>query len=139
MAKNCSTKKPVTSLFLSQNWFVNLSESRWIFSDFFVIFENPVYRLSRNFLIVVRNLFAKTYPNFVTLNPFSKTSKKKENSKNRQKSEKIHIYEGSLKSFRPNNDTRHFRIRTNWKINFGLRKVEVPVFCRTIFLGLIYW
>ena len=35
-----------------------------------------VSRLSRNFLSVVRSLFAKTYPNFMTFDRFFKTKKK---------------------------------------------------------------
>ena len=38
MQENGSTKKLVTQLFFSQNWFVNLSEYIWTFSDFFLIF-----------------------------------------------------------------------------------------------------
>ena len=41
--ENCSTKTGNVNFF-SKNWFVNLSEYIWIFSDFFLIFENPVYR-----------------------------------------------------------------------------------------------
>ena len=37
--KKNSTKKPVTKLVLSQNWFVNLSEYTGIFWDFFLIFQ----------------------------------------------------------------------------------------------------
>ena len=101
--KNFSTKKNGIVTFFSQNWFVNLSKYICIFSDFLIIFENPVYRkmfvvfshlfnrLSRNFLNVVRSLFTKTYPNFVT--SFFKTKKKKKkNSKFRKKSEKIDMY-----------------------------------------------
>ena len=32
------------TFFLTQNWFVNLTGYIWIFSDYFSIFENPVYR-----------------------------------------------------------------------------------------------
>ena len=48
----------------------------WIFSDFrkprlskniWVVFVNRFDRLSRNFLSTVPSLFAKTYPNYMTL------------------------------------------------------------------------
>ena len=76
--------------FLIQNRFVDLSEYIRIFLDFFLIFENPVYRkknwvvfpnrfdrLSRNFLSVLRNLFAKNISKFGDLIVFSILIKKK--------------------------------------------------------------
>ena len=91
--------------FFSQNLFFYLSEWIWMFSDFFsnfwkprfsknvwVVLANRYDRLSRNFLSVVRSLFAKTYRNLVIV--FSKLKKKISNI--RKKSEKIHLYSNKL-------------------------------------------
>ena len=75
----------------------NTYELFQIFSNFWklgfsknvpVVFANLFDRLSRNFLSIVRSLFAKTYPNCRLLTVFSKQKK----SKIRKKSEKIHMY-----------------------------------------------
>ena len=63
-------------------------------------FANRFDRLSRNFLNVVRSLFAKTYPNFVNFDGIFKTKKKK-----------FRRLEKNLKKF--------LCILTNWQINFG--------------------
>ena len=87
------------TFFFTKNWFVNFSEYIWVFADFFLIFENPVYRknvesylarLSRNFSSIVRSLFEKTYSNFSTFDRSFKTKKKF------RRLERIHVF-GQIK------------------------------------------
>ena len=80
------------------------------FSDFYLIceyfvFANYFERLPRNFLSVVRNIFTKTYPNFVTFDSFSK--KKIENYK---KSEKIRMHSDKL--------ANQFWLKISWVTSF---------------------
>ena len=42
--KNWFNTKVGNVTFFSQNWFIGLSEYIWIFSAFFLILKNPVYR-----------------------------------------------------------------------------------------------
>ena len=56
--------------FFSNFWKARLSKNIW------VVFANRFNRLSRKFVSVVRSFFAKTYPNFVTVDNFFKTKKK---------------------------------------------------------------
>ena len=85
--------------FFSNSWKPRLSNNVW------VVFANRFDRLSRNFLSFA---IAKTYPNFVTFDRFFKTKKK------------FRILEKNLKKF--------ICIRTNWQINFVLKKFKLPVF-----------
>ena len=78
-----------------------------MFSNFFYIFENPIYRkifsvvfanrldlLPGNFFSVISHLFAEPYPNFMNFDRFSEKKK----TKIRKKSEKFLLYSYLLKN-----------------------------------------
>ena len=82
--KKLFNKKIGNVTFFYQNWFVNLSEYIWFFSNFWkphfskdvwVVFVNCFGWVSRIFLSIVRSLFAKKYPNSVTFDHFFETKK----------------------------------------------------------------
>ena len=98
MQKKLFNKKTGKVIFFSQNWFVNFSEYTWIFSEFYLIFENPV----------CQKVFSK---------------KKNIISKIRRKSERIDMF-----SDKPRNQfwlKERLGYRFGWSTKFGIVKCRM--------------
>ena len=132
MEKNCLTKKTITQLFFSQNWFVNLSEYIWIFSDFFLTFEFF-------FFLVLKKLSKVAKFGYVFAQRLRTTLKKFLDNRSKFFANMTRTFVDKRGFPKLEKKLKQFMFSDKLTNQFWLKKSYITVFHSKTFFSLIFW